>query len=848
MPLKNSRIALLVIAALVATLLQGGPVSAADQKPSGEFVISTDSDKHEFVLNQIRSRGGSVIASSSDSGLILASISSNFATGLDHLTGVTVGRNQKYLPLGFLKDPANPSLDRIDQRDFPGDKTYTFSDTQLGAGVNIYVIDSGVQAAHPQFGKRVLAGASFVNTMSANGRGPGDTDCGGHGTHVAGIAAGLTTGVAPKATIIPVQIFGCSTDAPAETYRIVNAIDWVIDHHKSGIPAVINMSIGGPKDLLITEAINRAIEDGITVVAAAGNDRADACEFSPANAPGAITVGAMGVASGKDSISFFSNHGTCVDIFAPGGDVDPATRRDIEPILSANSAILTPRAGANNGLLAPQVGTSMAAPFVAGAAARYLSFKPSASPEEVTQVILSSATKDSLTDSKGSSNLSLYVDPAGYKSASSKSPAVPTNVTAAFLAATSMLVSWKGQAAVAKSKAKTKPKVQSSAFAATTGFTITATSKGVAPVTMVAPAKATSVRFVGLESERDYRFTVSARAASGETAASSPSNPIKVAKVTPKAKTVLASAPTNFSASSGGTNHVQLTWNEPAFDGGSPILMYLISVTPFEGVERFTFQETSKKVNSFEFRGLNSGVEYTFKIQTITAVGESTEAAIAKATPSGQFLDLLKAANGLRVKYNNGYLSVQWTFEYVVGKPPPSSWQVSLIDASSGLTVDRKDVRMGLNLSTDFASAKLGHSYKVTLTAMAGPIVAKTLSSEEFVMSKTLLLGSLLVFDPNSQAPVIYTMGLGVRPGATLVEQDVTIEWTNAVGIVSTGYYISWRVFDDVAATWSARIAIDKSMSKYTITGLRTGSWMIRIENVTDDGVGSVQIKVDKTK
>ena len=847
MSFKNSRIALLAIASLIAAIFQAEPALSADHKPSMQFVISTESDKHELILNQIRAHGGSVLTSSTDSGLILANISSELATGLDHLIGVTVGKNQKYFPLGKISDPANPGLDRIDQRDYPGDKTYTFSDTQLGASVNIYVIDSGVQAAHPQFGKRVMPGASFVNTMSANGRGPGDTDCGGHGTHVAGIAAGVTTGVAPKATIIPVQIFGCSTDAPSETYRIVNAIDWVIDHHKSGIPAVINMSLGGPKDPLMTEAINKAIEDGITVVAAAGNDRADACEFSPASAPGAITVGAMGVASGKDSISFFSNHGTCVDIFAPGGDVDQVARRDIEPILSANSAILTPKAGPDNGLLAPQVGTSMAAPFVAGVAARYLSFNPSASPEEVTRTILSSATKDSLTDTKGSPNLSLYVDPAGYKAVSSSSPAVPTNVTATFLTETSMLVSWKNQPVAAKTNSKVKPKVKPAAFAATTGFSVTATSKGLAPITMSAPAKAASARFVGLESGRDYRFTVSATTASGETAASAPSNPIKVAKAIPKAKAVLPSSPTNFSASSGGTNKVQLTWNEPAFDGGSPVLMYLISVTPSEGVERFTVQETRKKVNTFEFFGLNSGVEYTFKIHTLTAVGESTEPAISKATPSGQFLDLLKAANGLRVKYNAGYLSVQWAFENTVGKPPPSAWQVALVDAKTGLTVDRKDVRMGARLSTDFGSAKLGRSYKVTLTAIAGPIVAKTLASEEFVMTKTLALGSLAVFDPNSEGQ-IYVPGLAVRLGRLLIEQDVTIEWTNAPGIVSSSYYISWKDFDGPATAWSARIAVDKSTSKYTITGLQPGNWMIRIENLTDDGVGSVMLKVVKTK
>lgn len=927
MELGNRIKAGIALLGLLVPVFSATPASAAPQGPQSEYVIATSVEQHSGVLETLRASGSTILNSSADSGLIRTLTTANLAETLDNLSGVTVGRNRTYSINGSIYKPANPSLDRIDQRGYPGDDRYSFSDKQLGAGVDIYIVDGGVQGNHPQFSGRVKPGVSFVNTVASNGAGPGNTDCGGHGTHVAGIAAGETVGVAPKATIIPVQVFGCDSDAPAETYRIVSAMDWIVDHHKSGTPAVVNLSLGGENDPLLIEAINEAIADGLTVVVAAGNSTKDACGFSPANAPSAITVGAMSSSTGKDSISYFSNYGSCVDIFAPGGDFDPATGRTVTPILSANAAVLTPRAGPLNSDLREMVGTSQASPFVAGAAARYLSYNPSATPEEVTQVLLSSATPDVFADPKGSPNRLLFIDPSGYKKPTSSAPSTPTGVNATYVSDASVVVTWKSASATptatptpkptvtptvkptvtptvktitcykgklrktvkAKSpkcpsgwyvkKPTTKPTptptVKTSAVtssdavptapavdapledptvdtaaastATISGYTVTATARGLTPVTAITDAKSTTVRFEGLQSGRSYRFTVVANSEAGDSPKSLATNPIYVGKPEAKPNRDLPGAPTGLSASPG-HNAARLTWAEPAVDGGSPILMYLIEVTPEVGVAEFSVQETGRKVNTFDFLGLNADVEYTFTVRALTAAGTSLASGTAKVTPTGQHIKLPNGPSGIRVKYNNGYLGIQWslgtaaqTERYISG------WRIDLIDAQTGQPVERLDVRASGQSAVDFGSAQIGRKYRVAMTAISRPIIGYTTTTETFTMSKTLAEGTLSTFDPNA-TNVFHTPGIEVVLKGLKVAQDITIEWAPKAGQEVSKYYISWQDFNNPTAPWSTRIGLANTVTKYSIKDLPKGVWMLRIENVTDDGIGIVKVRVEKTE
>jgi len=252
-------------------------------------------------------------------------------------------------------------LDRIDQTYRPLNGWYTYNNT--GAGVNVYVIDSGIKGTHPDFGGRVLLYRDFIN---GNGQ-----DCNGHGTHVSGTIAGKTVGVAKQARLISLRAFDCS----GNTYgsAVIRAVDWVTAYHAK--PAVVNMSLGGSIQYSLDQAVQRSINAGVTYVVAAGNDGRDANYVSPARVREAITVGATDRYDNRANAGYYgaSNYGTALDLFAPG--------QDIWSTSIWNS---------NNGY-EQRSGTSMAAPHVAGAAAILLQYYPNASPAQVHDVIVRTA-------------------------------------------------------------------------------------------------------------------------------------------------------------------------------------------------------------------------------------------------------------------------------------------------------------------------------------------------------------------------------------------------------------------------------------------------------------------------
>ncbi|TXH69423.1 MAG: S8 family peptidase [Lysobacteraceae bacterium] len=249
-------------------------------------------------------------------------------------------------------------IDRIDQRALPLNGTYIYD--QTGAGVHAYVVDTGLRATHSQFTGRV------GNGFTAIADGNGTNDCNGHGTHVAGTIAGTTWGVAKSAIVHPVRVFGCSGGSAWST--IIAGIDWVAANRV--LPAVANMSLGGSANASVDAAVNNLIARGVTVAVAAGNNSSDACGFSPARVPGALTVGSS---ESNDARSGFSNFGTCLDLFAPGGSITSSWHTS-----DTASTVLS--------------GTSMASPHVAGVAALYLQTNPGANPATVIAEVVGKST------------------------------------------------------------------------------------------------------------------------------------------------------------------------------------------------------------------------------------------------------------------------------------------------------------------------------------------------------------------------------------------------------------------------------------------------------------------------
>lgn len=270
-------------------------------------------------------------------------------------------------------------LDRIDQRTGT-DSQYSY--VTDGAGVDVYVVDTGINAAHTEFSGRIKEGYSALSGTSVT------TDANGHGTHVAGTVAGATYGVAPRASIIPVQVLDATGSGTLS--GVIAGIDWAIDHHTT-TPAVLNLSLGASKSDSLNTAIDRAFLDGITVVVAAGNSNIDACQVSPAsNKASALTVGATGTSDARAS---YSNFGECLDIFAPGTGITSAW-------YTSTTAVQTIS------------GTSMAAPHVAGLAARYLSSATAAVPSQVMDALRADATPNVVTSAGTlSPNLLAFGDP-----------------------------------------------------------------------------------------------------------------------------------------------------------------------------------------------------------------------------------------------------------------------------------------------------------------------------------------------------------------------------------------------------------------------------------------------------
>ena len=263
-------------------------------------------------------------------------------------------------------DPPSWGLDRIDQHTLEFDGLYQYFSSAADNPVHVYVLDTGIRDSHADFGGRV----DVVNSFNAYDDGVGTDDCHGHGTHVAGVIGGDVHGVAKNVILHPVRVLNCR--AGGSVSAVVAGIEWITarvleDPHA----AVANMSLSTAASDLLDDAVRASIAAGITYVVAAGNDGADACDFSPARVPEAITVGA----TTRDDLRLLgSNHGQCVDLYAPGTGIRSTYNRS-----DTDTSSMT--------------GTSAAAPHVAGIAALLIGQRPDMLPGSVADLVITGATR-----------------------------------------------------------------------------------------------------------------------------------------------------------------------------------------------------------------------------------------------------------------------------------------------------------------------------------------------------------------------------------------------------------------------------------------------------------------------
>jgi len=333
-----------VTGSYLVTLKEGAGARSATAQELAERYGARISHTYGTVLNGFAIRADAAAAGRLAADPRVASVAQDSRVALEHTRA----------------DPPNWGLDRVDQPGLPLDRRCTWPES-AGAGVTVYVIDTGVRTSHRELAGRAVHGWDFVqNDRTAQ-------DANGHGTHVAGIVAGRSHGVARKARVVSVRVL--DGDGAGTTAQVLAGIDWVTRHAEK--PAVANLSLGGPYNAQLNAAVRASIASGVTYTVAAGNDGRPAALYSPASVRQAITVGAT---DRRDKKPAFSNTGSAVDLFAPG-------------------VAITSASAASDRARATYSGTSTAAPHAAGAAALYLADHRRASPAQVAKALVKQAAR-----------------------------------------------------------------------------------------------------------------------------------------------------------------------------------------------------------------------------------------------------------------------------------------------------------------------------------------------------------------------------------------------------------------------------------------------------------------------
>jgi subtilisin family serine protease len=484
-------------------------------------------------------------------------------------------------------------LDRIDQQSTTLDNSFSYP-TDGGKGVRVYVVDTGVMASNPEFDGRILTG------FDALGKNLQGADCHGHGTHVAGTIAGTKFGIAKAATIVPVRVLDCN--GTGHTSTILTALDWILANNPAGTPAVMSMSIGGANQPLFNAGIKKLYDGGILPIVAAGNSNDDACRYSPASTPEAVTVGAS---DPNDIRAYFSNYGDCVDIFAPGTNIVSASATN-----PAGSTTMS--------------GTSMATPHVSGVAALYLGQHPAAKPAELAKALKDNGILNAINNAQSQYGNILLND--NFVRGADPVVANPNPI----LNAPDQLASLTMSNLTSNSATFTWVDGPNNGGSPVTGHIVRALAPGAIYATAinVPGGNVTSYTMNNLNANTPYTFSAYAFNAIGSGKVSAG----VIGKTAVGAPTAPASLTALAASSTAGLNWV------PVNNGGSPVTSYSIELFTAAS-PRWTIVGSTPST-SFTLTGLTSGTTFLARVRAISALGTSNPSSSVSFTTSAGIPDV----------------------------------------------------------------------------------------------------------------------------------------------------------------------------------------------------------------